>query len=207
MRYQLVALSVLAAIVGCTAPAEDSETIVLEDGSVLEKGYQLPKGFTSIVASKQPNTGRLQIDAIYEDPTSGNRIRFITARGSYADMEPGSDPIDLCIRDEKTGRVVSAMQSADAVLIKGCRQTNSRKDRSAEISAGAKALKEVKFKRQYLPEYRTLVAQEKYMEWLRDEQNELNELLKPGDVGQHTGAVYFYDPKTGKPVLHHYTDE
>jgi hypothetical protein len=147
-----------------------SGVAVAEDhaSDVLASGYKLPKGFTSIQATEQPATKWQQIDALYTDPVSGGALRFTAVRGSKEMAEPGRHPIDVCIRDAKTGDVLlPPQQFSSKPLIEGCSASSeiseASKKRSGEVLQALDALTTVRFKDEYRPEYVAIVNQSMYI--------------------------------------------
>ena len=161
MRSNKIAL--LVALL-CVAGASSSAAAGDHASNVLASNDKLPKGFTSIQATEQPTTKWKQIDALYTDAASGASLRFTTVRGGKDMAEPGRYPIDVCIRDAKTGQVLMPPQIfGDKPLIEGCTMKavaeEEGKKRSGEILQALDALTTVRFKDEYRPEYVALVNQ------------------------------------------------
>ena len=146
------------------APLSSAALAEERSSDVLASGYELPKGFTSIKASEQAATKWQQVEALYTDPATGSTLRFTAVRGSQDMAEPGRHPIDVCIRDAKTGAVLlPPQQFSSKALIEGCSVsseiTEESKKRSGEVLQALDALTTVRFKDEYRPEYVAIVNQ------------------------------------------------
>jgi hypothetical protein len=153
----LLAVLLLLGVAGVAVAEEPTS-------DVLASGYKLPKGFTSIKVTEQPETKWRQIDALYTDSTSGASLRFTAVRGSKDMAEPGRHPVDACIRDGKSGTVLLPPHLfGSRPLIEGCGADSASaeegKKRSGEILEALDALTTVRFKDEYRPEYVALVNQ------------------------------------------------
>jgi hypothetical protein len=159
MKHSLVISTVLAVLtVAATVRAQDRKSDVLDGGDTL------PKGFESIEASELPGTKWRRIDAVYGDPTNGITIRFTTVRGSKDMAEPGRQPIDVCVRDAKTGELLLDPQIFGATaMIEGCARgahaSESAKKHYPQILEALDLLASVRFKPEYRPEFIALVNQ------------------------------------------------
>jgi hypothetical protein len=155
MRSLTTALALVTSFAAIAAPAFAAD-------DVLASKYKLPKGFTSIQATEQPETKWMQIEALYTDPTGGGSLRFTTVRGTKDMAEPGRNPVDVCVRDGKSGEVLLPPHIAgNRPLIPDCKLASKEagKDRSGDILEALDALTTVRFKDEYRAEYVALVNQ------------------------------------------------
>jgi hypothetical protein len=91
-------------------------------------------------------------------------LRFTTVQGGEEMAEPGVQPIDVCIRDGKTGEVlIPPRVFGDSPMIEGCAKTDLASEagraRSGQLLRALDALTTVRFQEPYRPEYVALVNQ------------------------------------------------
>jgi hypothetical protein len=133
------------------------------DSNVLDAGFALPKAFTSLRASGQPNTGKQRIDAIYDEGVDGFSVWFTTERaGAQENAEAAS--VDVCIRDLRTSESLLVPQTVgEKSSIDGClppRKVQTDMDRKLPVILRALgALESVRFKAIFEPERRALLGQ------------------------------------------------
>ena len=128
------------------------------DSNVLDSGFSLPKAFTSLRASGQPDTGKQRIDVHYDEGGEGFSVWFITMR-SGTEENADASTVDVCILDLRTSESLLAPQSVgDKTSIDGCAaprkvQTDMARKLAAILRALG-ALEAVRFKPIFEPERR-----------------------------------------------------
>jgi hypothetical protein len=130
---------------------------------VLAAEYSLPEGFASLSASVEPVTERWRIDGVFE--AHGTRLRVTTVRGSKPPVaEPGEPeyPIDVCIRNARTGEVLIYVAGGDERMIRDCRRRPSEsgdpeRDYRA-VADGLETLRTVRFTLEFEPEYEAILG-------------------------------------------------
>jgi hypothetical protein len=161
-RLRYARIATLAAMLGALAAGSSMAEEPKSD--VLDPADGLPKNFTSIQSSEEPETKWRRIEALYRDPADGSTIRFTTVRGAKDMGEPGRHAIDVCVRDGKSGELLLAPQIFGAKpLIGECTReakvSEAAPKRYPQILQALDSLAGVRFKAEYRPEYIALINQ------------------------------------------------
>jgi hypothetical protein len=149
-------------LLGVLMCARVEQAFAADAASPLAEGYSMPEGYTSLRVGKQEKTGRPQIDAVYAAPT-GEALRFTVVRADKKHSRPGRLPIDVCVRDDRSGAVLLPPQlSGDTPLIEGCSTAADAGGgiaRSNSILDALSSLAKVRFTPEYRSEYIALLNQ------------------------------------------------